>query len=134
MAIAHLAYTALDCDNPVELAHFYSKITGHKVQPLDEGETAETCEWLELIDEADFTAMAFQKIENYQKPTWPTGGLPQQAHIDLHAKDLDIAEKALLEIGAVKAEFQPKPHRFRIYLDPAGHPFCIVQNANASCN
>ena len=134
MAIAHLAYTALDCDNPVELAHFYSKITGHKVQPFDEGETAETCEWLELIDEADFTAMAFQKIENYQKPTWPTGGLPQQAHIDFHAKVLDIAEKALLEIRAVKAEFQPKPHRFRIYLDPAGHPFCIVQNAHASCN
>jgi hypothetical protein len=130
MAIAHLAYTALDCENPVELAHFYSKITGHKVQPFDEGETAETCEWLELIDEADFTAMAFQKIENYQKPTWPNGGLPQQAHLDFHAKDLDIAEKQLLEIGAVKAEFQPKPHRFRIYLDPAGHPFCMVQNAH----
>jgi len=130
MTIAHIAYTALDCDNPVELANFYSKITGHAVQPFDEGETAETCEWLELIDEADFTAMAFQKIDNYQKPTWPTGDLPQQAHMDFHAKDLDIAEKALLEIGAVKAEFQPKPHRFRIYLDPAGHPFCMVQNAH----
>jgi len=130
MTIARIAYTALDCDNPVELAHFYSKITGHAVQPFDEGETAETCEWLELIDEADFTAMAFQKIDNYQKPTWPTGDLPQQAHMDFHAKDLDIAEKALLEIGAVKAEFQPKPHRFRIYLDPAGHPFCMVQNAH----
>jgi hypothetical protein len=127
MTIAHLAYTALDCDNPVELAHFYSKITGYKVEPFDEGETAETCEWL---DEEEFTAIAFQKIENYQKPTWPTGGLPQQAHMDFHAKDLDIAEKALLEIGAVKAEFQPKPHRFRIYLDPAGHPFCMVQNAH----
>ena len=130
MAIAHYAYTALDCDNPVELAHFYAKITGHKVQPFDEGETAEMCEWLELIDEADFTAMAFQKIENYQKPTWPIGGLPQQAHMDFHAKDLDIAEKHLLEIGAVKAKFQPKPDRFRIYLDPAGHPFCMVQNAH----
>ena len=130
MAIAHLAYTALDCDNPVELAHFYSKITGHNVQPFDEGETAENCQWLELIDEAGFTAMAFQKIENYQRPTWPTGGLPQQAHMDFHAKDLDIAEKQLLEIGAIKAEFQPKPHRFRIYLDLAGHPFCMVQNAH----
>ena len=133
MAIAHLAYTALDCDKPVELAHFYSKITGHKVQPFDEGETAETCEWLELLDDAGFTAMAFQKIENYQKPTWPTGGLPQQAHMDFHAKDLDIAEKQLLEIGAVKAEFQPKPHRFRIFLDLAGHPFCIVQSDHDSC-
>ena len=133
MTIAHYAYTALDCDNPVELAHFYSKITGHVVQPFDDGETAETCEWLELWDENQRTKMAFQKIDNYQKPTWPTGGLPQQAHIDFHAKDLDIAEKQLLEIGAVKAEFQPKPHRFRIYLDPAGHPFCIVQSDHESC-
>ena len=128
MTIAHYVYTALDCDNPVELANFYSKITGLKIQPFDEGETAETCEWLELWDEKNRTKMAFQKIENYVKPTWPTGNLPQQAHMDFHAKDLDIAQKQLFEIGAVKAEFQPKPHRFRVYLDPAGHPFCIVQS------
>ena len=128
MTIANYVYTALDCDNPVELAHFYSKITGLKIQPFDEGETGETCEWLELWDENEQTKMAFQKIDNYRKPTWPKGDLPQQAHMDFHAKDLDIAEKQLLEIGAVKAEFQPKPHRFRVYLDPAGHPFCIVQS------
>ena len=133
MAIAHYAYTALDCNNPVELAHFYSKITGWPVEPLGDFPPADVT-WLELLDDAGFTKMAFQKIENYQKPTWPTGGLPQQAHMDFHAKDLDIAEKQLLEIGAVKAEFQPKPHRFRIYLDLAGHPFCIVQSDHASCN
>lgn len=129
MAIAHLAYTALDCDNPIELADFYSKITGWPVEPLGDFPPADVT-WLELLDEKGFTKMGFQKIDNYQKPTWPTGGLPQQAHIDFHAKDLDIAEKQLIEIGAVKAEFQPKPHRFRIYLDPAGHPFCMVQNAH----
>ena len=133
MAIAHYAYTALDCDNPIELADFYSKITGWPVEPLGDFPPADVT-WLELLDDAGFTKMAFQKIENYQKPTWPTGGLPQQTHMDFHAKDLDIAEKQLLEIGAVKAEFQPKPHRFRIYLDLAGHPFCIVQSDHASCN
>ena len=133
MTIAHYAYTALDCDNPVALAHFYSKITGLKVEPFDEGETAETCEWLELLDENGFSKMGFQKIDNYQRPTWPNGGLPQQAHMDFHAKDLDIAEKEVLTIGAIKAEFQPKPQRFRIYLDLAGHPFCIVQSDHDSC-
>jgi hypothetical protein len=130
MTIANYAYTALDCANPVELAEFYSKITGLKVQPFDEGETAETCEWLELWDENKRTKMAFQKIDNYRAPTWPAGDTPQQAHMDFHAKDLDIAEKRLLEIGAIKAEFQPKPHRFRVYLDIASHPFCIVQSDN----
>jgi hypothetical protein len=133
MSIAHYAYTAIDCDNPVELAHFYSKITGLMVQPFDLGETAETCEWLELWDENERTKMAFQKIDNYCKPTWPRGGLPQQVHMDFHAKDLEIAEKMLIEIGAAKAEYQPKPHRFRVYLDPAGHPFCIVQSDDNSC-
>lgn len=132
MAIAHLAYTALDCENPIELADFYSKITGWPVEPLGDFSPADVT-WLELLDDKGFTKMAFQKIENYKKPTWPTGGLPQQAHMDFHAKDLDIAEKQLIEIGAVKAEFQPKPYRFRIYLDPAGHPFCIVQNDHDSC-
>jgi hypothetical protein len=132
MTIAHLAYTALDCDNPIELADFYSKITGWPVEPLGDFPPADVT-WLELLDEKGFTKMGFQKIDNYQKPTWPTGGLPQQAHIDFHAKDLDIAEKQLLEIGAVKAEFQPKPHRFRIFLDLAGHPFCIVQSDHDSC-
>ncbi len=132
MTIAHLAYTALDCDNPIELADFYSKITGWPVEPLGDYPPADVT-WLELLDDKGFTKMGFQKIENYQKPTWPTGGLPQQAHIDFHAKDLDIAEKQLLEIGAVKAEFQPKPHRFRIFLDLAGHPFCIVQSDHDSC-
>ena len=130
MTIAHYAYTALDCANPVELAHFYSKITGLKVQPFDEGETAQTCEWLELLDESNRTKMAFQKIDNYRAPTWPQGDIPQQVHMDFHAKDLDIAEKDLLELGAIKTEFQPKPHRFRVYLDIAGHPFCIVQSDN----
>jgi hypothetical protein len=132
MTIAHLAYTALDCENPIELADFYSKITGWPVEPLGDFSPADVT-WLELLDDKGFTRMAFQKIENYQKPTWPTGGLPQQAHMDFHAKDLDIAEKQLIEIGAVKAEFQPKPYRFRIYLDLAGHPFCIVQNDHDSC-
>ena len=130
MTIAHYAYTALDCANPVELAHFYSKITGLKVQPFSEGETAQTCEWLELLDENNRTKMAFQKIDNYRAPTWPQGDIPQQVHMDFHAKDLDIAEKDLLELGAIKTEFQPKPHRFRVYLDIAGHPFCMVQNAH----
>ena len=132
MTIAHLAYTTLDCDNPIELADFYSKITGWPVEPLGDFPPADVT-WLELLDEKGFTKMGFQKIDNYQKPTWPTGGLPQQAHIDFHAKDLDVAEKQLLEIGAVKAEFQPKPHRFRIFLDLAGHPFCIVQSDHDSC-
>jgi hypothetical protein len=128
MAIANYVYTALDCANPVELANFYSKITGLKVQPFEDGENAETCEWLELLDNENRTKMAFQRIDNYRTPTWPIGETPQQVHMDFHAKDLDVAEKQILDIGGRKADHQVRPHRFRVYLDPAGHPFCIVQS------
>ena len=32
----------------------------------------------------------------------------------------------LLAIGATKAEHQPSTS-FRVFLDPAGHPFCLVK-------
>jgi hypothetical protein len=32
----------------------------------------------------------------------------------------------LLELGAAKPDFQPGEDRWRVLLDPAGHPFCIT--------
>ena len=33
----------------------------------------------------------------------------------------------LVAIGARKTDAQPEPDEFRVFLDPAGHPFCLVQ-------
>ena len=71
--------------------------------------------------------MAFQKVSNYVAPTWPEGPVPQQLHFDFHVKDLDIGEEKVLAIGAIKHQVQPG-NMFRVYLDPEGHPFCLVQN------
>jgi hypothetical protein len=30
----------------------------------------------------------------------------------------------MLELGAAKPEFQPGGDRWRVFTDPAGHPFC----------
>ena len=38
--------------------------------------------------------------------------------------DLDDAEPKVIELGATKAEHQPGT-TFRVFLDPAGHPFCL---------
>jgi hypothetical protein len=45
-------------------------------------------------------------------------------HLDVIVDDLDEAEAAVLELGATKAEHQPGT-TFRVFLDPAGHPFCL---------
>ena len=70
--------------------------------------------------------LAFQLAPDHQPPVWPSGDQPQQAHIDFDVDDLDAGEVAVMALGARKAEFQPEPDAFRVFLDPAGHPFCLV--------
>jgi hypothetical protein len=52
--------------------------------------------------------------------------VPQQFHLDLGVEDLDAAEKLALGLGAVRPDHQPGGDRWRVLLDPAGHPFCLV--------
>jgi hypothetical protein len=45
-------------------------------------------------------------------------------HLDVIVDDLDAAEVAVLDLGATKHPHQPGTS-FRVFLDPAGHPFCL---------
>ena len=125
MAIAKYAYSALDCENPIALAEFYSKITGWAVEPLGDY-LPEEVTWLELLDEQGKTKMGFQKIENYRRPTWPVGDVPQQVHLDFHVLDMEKARAEIIAIGAVQAEFQSAEH-YQVFFDPEGHPFCLIK-------
>jgi hypothetical protein len=125
-------YSAIDCSDPINLANFYSSITGLKVDITTEN-TDSNIVWVELKDNQGIPKLAFQKVSNYKAPTWPEGPIPQQLHLDFAVKDLDETEIELLKIGAVKTEFQPGSPKtndysteFRVYLDPEGHPFCII--------
>jgi hypothetical protein len=124
MSIAHHVYTAVDCAHPASLARFYAEITGWEVGELDDSE--DKVEWVEVFQKG-VRMMAFQKVANYIPPTWPDGPVPQQLHFDFHVTDLDIGEGKILAIGATKHEVQPGTN-FRVYLDPEGHPFCLVRN------
>ena len=57
-------------------------------------------------------------------PRWPDPAYPQQAHLDLLVGDLDAAEARVLELGA--SRLTGGGERFRVFADPAGHPFCLV--------
>ena len=125
-------YSAIDCSDPINLANFYSSITGLKVDVTTEN-TDSNIVWVELKDNQGIPKLAFQKVANYKAPTWPEGPVPQQLHLDFAVKNLDDTEVELLKIGAVKTEFQPGSPKsndysteFRVYLDPEGHPFCII--------
>ena len=118
-----IGLTALDCPDPLALADFYSKLTGLEVEPLGDFRP-EDVTWIELLNEGRPT-LGFQKIDGYVAPTWPEGPVPQQLHVDFFVEDLDRAEAHAMEVGAAKAAYQPGD-TFRVYLDPVGHPFCLV--------
>jgi catechol 2,3-dioxygenase-like lactoylglutathione lyase family enzyme len=117
-AIAKLSLFAFDCVEPRRVADFYSEITGWEVE-RDNGD------WVQLRSDGGAT-LAFQLAPDHQPPVWPSGDHPQQANLDFDVDDLDAGESAVLMLGASKTEIQPEPDSFRVFLDPAGHPFCLV--------
>lgn len=117
MAIARLPGVVIDCPDASVLADFYGSLLGWE-------STAEDG-WVELQSEDGGGVLAFQQIDSgYQPPKWPGQKKPQQMHLDLVVDDLDAGEAEVLKLGATKAEFQPGT-TFRVFRDPAGHPFCL---------
>jgi catechol 2,3-dioxygenase-like lactoylglutathione lyase family enzyme len=116
--IATFSVVALDCRDPRGLAAFYSALTGAPVEQDDE-------DWVQLAATGG-VALAFQLAPGHVPPRWPGDELPQQIHLDFDVPDLDAAEPQVLALGARKHEVQPGTS-FRVYLDPAGHPFCLVR-------
>ncbi len=116
--IARLSVLALDCRDPHAVARFYSELTGWPVGRVDD-------DWIELEADGAVT-LAFQLAPDHVAPQWPGSEHPQQSHPDFECEDLDVAEAAVLELGARKCDMQPSPEAWRVFLDPAGHPFCLV--------
>jgi catechol 2,3-dioxygenase-like lactoylglutathione lyase family enzyme len=117
-AIAKLTVFALDCPDPKALAAFYGAITGWEIND-------DSDDWVELRSDTGAT-LAFQLAPDHQPPVWPSADRPQQAHLDFDVADLDEGERQVLALGARKAETQPATG-WRVFLDPAGHPFCLVR-------
>jgi catechol 2,3-dioxygenase-like lactoylglutathione lyase family enzyme len=125
MTLPVFRVVALDCPDPLALADFYAQLTGLEVEPLGDF-PREDVDWIELQD-GDRPRLGFQKVDHYVAPTWPEGAVPQQLHIDFYVSDLDEGEQYALEVGATLADFQPGD-TFRVFLDPVGHPFCLVED------
>jgi predicted enzyme related to lactoylglutathione lyase len=114
MAIARFPSIVIDCPHPGVMATFYGALLDWKASISDD--------WAEVRGEGQ--CICFQPVSGYTAPKWPAQEVPQQMHIDVMVDDLDIAEAAVLELGATKHEYQPGK-TFRVFLDPAGHPFCL---------
>jgi hypothetical protein len=114
VAIARYPSFVIDCPEPAVLGSFYGALLGWEV--------TESAGWAEVRSEGQ--CISFQQVEDYTPPKWPGQDLPQQMHLDVMVPDLDVAEGEVLALGATKHEHQPGT-TFRVFLDPAGHPFCL---------
>lgn len=106
----------LDCPDPSALAEFYQRILGGAVESDDD-------HWVELVLPGGGPGLSFQRCPGHVPPRWPSEDGDQQAHLDVEVADFDVAHEQLLAIGARHVETHDD---FRVYLDPAGHPFCTV--------
>jgi catechol 2,3-dioxygenase-like lactoylglutathione lyase family enzyme len=129
MAIAKYSLTALDCPDPIALAKFYEAITGWPIVEERVWRDDEEIVGWAYLDGGGGPTIGFQRVSNYRTPTWPEGEIPQQEHLDFEVDDLDTGEAEVLRVGARKTSFQPG-ETFRVFLDPAGHPFCLVLNSD----
>jgi predicted enzyme related to lactoylglutathione lyase len=126
-----LDLVVLDCPHARQLGQFYAELLGWS---LEQGSDAD---WTTLVPPGGGVSpenpdgrptLAFQRIDDWVAPTWPGGAHPQQSHLDFTVDDIDAAEPAVLALGARRHEHQPsQTGSFRVYLDPVGHPFCLVR-------
>jgi len=117
--IARLNSIVLYCPDPPALAAFYQELLGYQLHHADDG-------WVTIADPADRSRrLSFQRIENYQAPTWPTGRRPQQLHLDLMVNDPAAARDWVIGLGA--RPLTGPDGTDSVYADPAGHPFCLIR-------
>jgi catechol 2,3-dioxygenase-like lactoylglutathione lyase family enzyme len=115
-----LSGVVLDSPDARELAAFYRRLLGWAVQE-DEPD------WVRLRSPAGGSGLSFQTESRYVRPVWPAGPGDQQmsVHLDIVVEDLATAGEHAVAAGAVLADYQPQDD-VRVYLDPAGHPFCLA--------
>ncbi|MFE7437208.1 VOC family protein [Streptomyces tendae] len=107
-----------DCSDPAASARFWGEALGLPV-------AFNTDDFYLLGGKDGAPGLGFNRLPDYRPPTWPGADQEKQAHIDVGVDDLDAGEARLLALGATKPDFQPSPDRWRVLLDPAGHPFCV---------
>jgi catechol 2,3-dioxygenase-like lactoylglutathione lyase family enzyme len=109
----------LDAPDASELGAFYRQLLGWDVRTQEP-------DWMTLAAPEGGAGLAFQTESHYVRPVWPAGPGDAQmmTHLDIEVQDLAAAGAHAVAVGATLAEFQPQDN-VRVYLDPAGHPFCL---------
>ena len=108
----------IDCRDPLDLARFYCRVLGMRVNENIDG-------WVVIGSEPGLRELAFQRVDEWVPPRWPDPAYPQQLHLDIRVTNADQAERQLVALGATRLPAR-RETGFRVFADPVGHPFCTV--------
>lgn len=116
---AALVATTLDAPDPRALAAFYRHLLGWEV-------VEDSPQWVSIGPPGGGHRLSFQAEARHVRPVWPAapGAQQVQLHLEVEVDDLAAAGAHAETGGAVLAGSQPQED-VRVYLDPAGHPFCL---------
>jgi catechol 2,3-dioxygenase-like lactoylglutathione lyase family enzyme len=115
-----LAAVVLDAANLEDESQFWHRLLGGDVVKRERHH---------LVTVEGSPVIAVQLAPNHAPPQWPDGR-PQQVHLDLAVDDIGAAHWQAMDAGA-RLLHQPdgtddaSPSGYRVYADPAGHPFCL---------
>ena len=119
--IGKLQCIVLDCHYPAALARFYAALVGGEVDRADPRWSLDE-DWSTVHAEGGLV-LGFQRVADFHPPQWPDPAHPQQVHLDIEVEDLEAAEREALGHGAALLRVDDG---WRVYADPAGHPFCLM--------
>lgn len=111
--------TVLGAPDPAALGEFYGQLLGWPVKVDDPT-------WVTVRPRDGGAGLSVQLEEDHVPPVWPAkpGDQQMQLHLDIEVDDLNAGLEHAVAAGATLAEFQPQQD-VRVFLDPAGHPFCL---------
>lgn len=125
----------VDTTDPRGSAEFWRSLLGlvyrrgHEPPEPDDDDPAGR-DWLNLLTPTGSPCLAFQRVDELSRSTWPDGTIPQQLHLDLAVpslEDLNSVHERVLALGGTlrfdRSNSVEEP--LRVYADPDGHPFCI---------
>ncbi|MET7303090.1 VOC family protein [Embleya sp. NPDC005575] len=125
--VGRVQCVVLDCADVRELARFYAALLGGEVNRPDP-RWAVGDEFATVHTEGDQSGsglvLAFQRVADHRAPQWPDAAHPQQVHLDVDVPDMDEAHERVVGLGA--ALLRVDSRGWRVYADPAGHPFCLL--------
>jgi predicted enzyme related to lactoylglutathione lyase len=118
----------IDCTDPMKLAAFYSQLTGRDIVEGSGDDMAAV-----TFGDVD---LAFQRVDDYRPPRWPDAEHPKQYHVDFEVDDIEPEHRRVVGLGAtlLKDCIEPDGYGWRVYTDPAGHPFCLCRHEGITWN